>query len=196
MTDSAIEVLFKEELLPRERLMWVGRPDHHAYFNRADLFLVPFSIAWAGLAIGLFVISIVGDSQNYARTVLGGVFSVIGLYLLVGRIFVRRRRRRTTFYAVSNLRALTMRRTRRGNLIQTTDIVDTPVVLTYMRPSGVGTILFGGAPWEPALADSGLEPLAGIATLSSPAFIDIPGADAVYRTIQQIRGEQQEPSSG
>jgi hypothetical protein len=39
------------QLSAGERVAWMGRPDPTKHFNAGDLYLVPFSILWAGFAI-------------------------------------------------------------------------------------------------------------------------------------------------
>ncbi|WP_159808985.1 PH domain-containing protein [Cellulomonas citrea] len=92
-------------LLPGEVLLWAGRPDPHRHLSAGDLYLVPFSLVWCGFAV--FWESAVATSDAPAPFLLfGGVFVVIGLYVVAGRFVLKARRKRRTAYGLTDRRAL------------------------------------------------------------------------------------------
>lgn len=67
----------------------------------ADVFLVPFSVLW--IAVGLHLVF---EAPAGPRAI-GLVFvTVAGLFLLVGRFFIKAYRKRRTRYYLTNMRAL------------------------------------------------------------------------------------------
>jgi len=90
-------------LRPGERLLWCGRPDAAVRFTKADLFLVPFSIMWAGLALFWEAIALSSDPSLFA--VWGIPFVAVGLYLTIGRFAWKARRKRRTVYLLTDQRA-------------------------------------------------------------------------------------------
>jgi len=43
--------IFKYQLLPRERLLWSGKPEPGHLVGGGDVFMIPFSLMWGGFAI-------------------------------------------------------------------------------------------------------------------------------------------------
>ncbi len=95
-------------LLAGERVLWTGGPDPAKLFEPADVFIVPFSVAWGGFAIFWMVMALsMGAPLPFAM--FGLPFVVLGLHLMVGRFFVRRWQRRRTTYVLTDRRALVIR---------------------------------------------------------------------------------------
>jgi hypothetical protein len=88
-----------------ERLLWVGRPDARVRFSGADAFLVPFSVLWGGFAVFWEVMAITTVRQPLF-IIWGIPFVLLGLYFIFGRFIVKKRRKLTTIYAVTNSRAI------------------------------------------------------------------------------------------
>lgn len=95
-------------LRPGEQVLWEGGPDPGVVFARQDAFLVPFSLVWASFA------AIWEGSAIAARTAagaaLGAPLALFGLYIVAGRFVYKWRDRRHTRYAVTDQRALVVRR--------------------------------------------------------------------------------------
>jgi hypothetical protein len=129
------------DLLPGERLRWEGRPVRHRLFRSADALLVPFSIVWWVFAIFWEVsvlVSIVtsDDGPPVFFGFIGIPFTLIGLYLVVGRFAVRAVASRRTRYAVTDWRVVLRHR----------DYVGVPEVATA---SGHHRVC--GPVWEPGV---------------------------------------------
>ncbi len=89
-----------------EFIRWQGSPDVRVHFTRADSFFVPFSIVVLGFA--LFWTVAVASSSNAPRFawLFGLVFIVLGLYLVIGRFFVKVAVKRRTRYFLTDRRAI------------------------------------------------------------------------------------------
>lgn len=88
-----------------EPLLWSGRPDPNVLFARNDLYLVPFTLLWGGFAIFWNVMVWRGHAPVFFRF-WGIPFLLIGIYLIAGRFFVKRNRKRGLEYALTRSRAL------------------------------------------------------------------------------------------
>lgn len=72
-----------------ETVLWVGRADNVPWFLPADVLLTAFLLAWTGAAAGG---ALAAARNGSGQIVVPLVFVCVGLYLLVGRLFVRHRR--------------------------------------------------------------------------------------------------------
>lgn len=96
--------LASDEVRPGERLLWVGQSDPARLFSPRDAFLVPFSLLWGGFAI-FWEVGVLTTGAPWFFALFGSVFVLIGLYLIAGRFLVKRHRKRTEVYAVTERRA-------------------------------------------------------------------------------------------
>lgn len=189
MVDSQIALQFQPYLRPGERITWTGRPPRGVRFTGRDVFLIPFSLLWGGFAI-FWEASVLGISflQPKALPVtsfmalFGAVFVLIGLFMIFGRFLVDAWIRQRTVYALTDRRALSLRRLRAENLLSA-DLREPRLsrsggdvgTLTFSR-SATTAGLFGafGSPqaqfsmWIPSLSDE-------------VVFAGIPGVTRVYQ---------------
>ena len=88
-----------------EKILWQGNPSTKLFlFTKLDAFLVPFSLVWAGMAIpGSF--SVFNQSGGLFALPIALLFFVVGIYVSIGRFFMRQLERKNTVYCVSNKRA-------------------------------------------------------------------------------------------
>src|SRR4051812_13653646 len=92
-------------LRPGERLLWTGRPDPAGLFGPKDIYLIPFSLLWGGFAIFWEAAAITSDGDPLFA--LWGIpFVCIGLFMIAGRFFYKRRRKEKTVYGLTEERAL------------------------------------------------------------------------------------------
>jgi hypothetical protein len=109
---SSSDERLANELAPEERVLWRGQPENRRWFYPEDLVLVPFSVLWGGFAIFWEAGALTSTSARESTGVevlfsLWGIpFVLIGLYLMVGRLFVRRWTRRGSLYVVTDQRIL------------------------------------------------------------------------------------------
>ncbi len=95
----------REHLRPDEQLYWAGTGDPAKLFTGRDGFLVPFSIIWCTF-VGFGAVSVLRDPQLGPELVIFPVFLILGLHMLFGRFLVKRHRKVTTVYAVTDRRAM------------------------------------------------------------------------------------------
>lgn len=92
-------------LLPDERLLWTGRPDPGKHLGAGDVFLVPFSLLWTGIAVFIGSRALAqGAPMPFALVPL--LFVALGLYVVAGRFVYKARRKRQTVYGLTQDRAL------------------------------------------------------------------------------------------
>lgn len=97
-------------LMPGETVLWTGQPPQGLRLTSSDFFLIPFSLAWSGIATPAGgAIMLKGITQpglgSLVMIPFGGLFFFVGIHLLLGRFFVDRWIRRRTSYAITNRRA-------------------------------------------------------------------------------------------
>ena len=90
-----------------EQLLWAGEPDPKVRFTKADTFLVPFSILWAGFAV-LWEIAASSSGGPVGFSLFGIPFVALGCYITFGRFIVKARRKRGTTYVLTDYRALVL----------------------------------------------------------------------------------------
>jgi hypothetical protein len=184
--EESVRNRFVGDLLPGERIVWVGQPDPTVFFSWVDRFLVPFSLVWTG---GAFVTLVRAITRGYSAPslILSVIFSVLGTYLLFGRLFYRRRMRRKTFYAVTNRRVLVLSEVPR-RLLLAAFLDRIPVVQRWIRSDGIGTLQFGAASrMDTIFGTTGLEPLGRVSPPAVPVFWDVRDAEEVFRLVSGVR---------
>lgn len=129
--------LGESDLLPGECLLWSGAPKRYPVFDESDKFFVPFTLLWLAF-VGFFTFR-ASSGGAILPLVIGTVFLCVGLYVDVGRLFIRRLT--STTYAVTDRR-----------VIARTDGKELTEYLSQLKPpsiradvDGIGTITFGDA---------------------------------------------------
>jgi len=176
------------ELEAGERLLWSGRPDSRRWLYPQDAVLIPFSVMWGGFAI--FWEAEVLSSSSARGTVLfplwGIPFVLIGLYLMIGRFFLRRWIRRRTLYAVTDQRVFTISPSwPRGERTTSVWFGSYPPVDKRVARDGRGTLWIGPLPYANRwLASEPGWPGGHSRTGSAVVFADIPDVDEIYSRIR------------
>jgi polyferredoxin len=75
------QVIFQDDLLNGEEILWLGRPDPSVNFNKMDFFLVPFTFLWAGFAF--FSVYSYSSTANNFPIAFMIPFLAISLILLI-----------------------------------------------------------------------------------------------------------------
>ncbi len=90
---------------PDENILWHGRPSTKLFlFTRLDIFLIPASLVWAGIAVpGSF--SELHLPGGLSALPVALLFLAASIYILFGRFFISQLARKNTVYFVSNKRA-------------------------------------------------------------------------------------------
>lgn len=176
MSREATTILHKQ-MGQSETLLWAGRPRQGIMLKGSDVVMLPFSLLWGGFAI-FWVYSAHSQGAPLFFLLFGGVFVLIGLYMIVGRFVYDSWVRSGTYYGLSNQRVLILKtvpttRTRSLNLKGLAEI-------SLMETAdGRGTVSFGST--NPFHAMMGMQwPGMGEPT---PAFEGIENARDVHDQI-------------
>jgi hypothetical protein len=176
--DAAAQL--QRELSAGERLLWAGRPRSGLVLRPGDAFLVPFSLLWGGFAC-YWEYSVVTGGAPWFFMLWGVPFVLMGLYLIVGRLFVDARMRANTVYGLTGERVIILsglfaRTVKSLNLRTLSDVSLTE------RADGSGSISFGpGSPYGGWFQPFGPWPGRGVLP---PTFDLIPRAKEVYEAIR------------
>lgn len=113
--------LVTDRLRPDEQLLWVGGSDPAKTFGFNDRYLVPFSVLFCAL-VTVALASAASAGAHLAALVPLSILELVSLHLLVGRFLVKRHRKRSEVYAVTDRRALVVtRRSTRDTDVRRTD---------------------------------------------------------------------------
>ena len=196
MSDLEHAALFEDYLFEGEEIRWTGRPDASVNFDRRDLTLVPFSIAWAGFAIFVtagFIAGYIeavesgGQEGSFLFLVLGAVFSLLGLYLLVGRFFFKRWDKLRLYYALTDLRLLVLK-TGTTSPLSAVPWDKVPAIGKEQGYGGTGTVTFAQVRWwKTDYGNTGLEFFTVFPRRKVAAFYDIAEVDRVYDLANKLR---------
>jgi hypothetical protein len=192
--DRDIVYALSGELLPGEIILWAGKPNISVHLNRTDVLLIPFSMLWFGFAIFWTI----GASKAGGAFGLFGIpFVLVGLYLFLGRFFIKAHRKRRTGYAISNRRVIMITVDATGNRKSTTSVeinnIQNESLLAGRQMTG--SILFGTMPaYSNYYLNTGMEGLVSSQSSSIFAFYDIDDAEQVYAIYKRVKYGN-EPSS-
>jgi len=176
------EDLFRRYLLPGEHLVWMDRPDPHALFTTADLFLVPFSILWAGFAV-FSESSVIAGRAPLFFMLWGIPFVLVGAYITVGRFVYKRIAQRHTYDAVTNQRVLSLN-TLLTHHLQAAFIRSLPTI-SISGSDHRGTVQFGQPPsYASWIANTGWG-FFGPSAAGLVAFYNIPDPQHVYNLVSR-----------
>ncbi|MFA7635866.1 MAG: PH domain-containing protein [Bacillota bacterium] len=169
--EREVREMIEAQLFPGEQILWAGRPRRGLKLRPADWLLIPFSIVWLCIAIGIMESARSfggGPSVTYQFgfpgrrmfaqpvtifEIVGWLFIAIGLYLLVGRFFVDARVRRNTYYGVTRRRILILTGFF-GNRFLSIPLDRAGEVNVIRRADGSGTIQFGRPTYIPGWGHS------------------------------------------
>jgi hypothetical protein len=109
MTDSEIRARLTPYLQAGERLVWSGRPSGGLVLGPRDIFLIPFSLLWAGVVVFLLGTVLFSGAPGVFFPV-GLIFLTAGCYVVFGRFIIDAWARRRTVYGLTDRRAIVVRR--------------------------------------------------------------------------------------
>lgn len=189
---------FQSELTPGESVIWAGQPSRKVIFHKEDVYLIPFSLLWGGFAIfwEASVLGFMGGSSTDHSTrwflLLWGVpFVLVGQYIIWGRFIYAAWKKGNIQYAVTNKRVLVLDVPRRR--LTAAFLEQIPIMDKTLRLDGIGTLRFGNPPVRTGRSSG----FAGWDALNSgdvPTFVDIEGADTVYRLVNEQREQKMKAS--
>ena len=132
------------ELTDSEKVLWSGQPKQGIVFRTFDLFVVPFSVVWCGIAIFIFFQAARGQKAPIFFDLFSFVFVLIGIYIVVGRFLTEARQRSRTFYAVTNDRVIIISGLF-GRTLKSIELKSLGEMSLSERNSGSGSIVFGNS---------------------------------------------------
>jgi len=160
--------------------------------------LVAFSLIWGGFTMAWETVVIWSQLSTPNHTggsvfmiLLGIPFVIMGQYLIWGRFLYDARKKRSTYYAVTNQRVIVVQNCRKRQ-VASADIDSLPVVTKELRLGDAGTLRFGPAPilfastWSEMMADK-WEVWDAMSLKSGPVFVDIEDVDLVHQLIAALR---------
>jgi hypothetical protein len=177
--DGNPTLLLGKELASGERLLWSGRPQQGVVVRRADLFLIPFSLLWCGVAV-FWEATVLTSKAPLLFRLWGIPFVLVGLYLVVGRFLVDARQQGQTVYGLTdqNIVIVSGVRTRTVKRLTLRTLSD---VSLEERTDRRGTITFGPTPRASAWFAGGSWPRMG--RTMAPSLDLIENARVVYGLI-------------
>ena len=180
--------VFQSELLSSETIEWTGKPNPAIMFHSEDWGFIPFSLLWGGFAI-FWLVSASGiwdiwtnhpnRSFEYFGLIWGTPFALVGQYMIWGRFLYERWKKRRTYYALTNRRALIVMDGIRSKSSSSAYFEHLSMVDKQVRSDGNGRISFGG-------------PVVGHFRWGKnnpprpPTFDDVDDADSVYQIAAQL----------
>ncbi len=137
---------FQKQLSSGERLLWVGQPKVGFRFVPMDLYLLPFGLLFGGIGCwGLTEVVRGGLCPQLMWAGAAGVPGIVGFYILVGRFLWDMWKLSTTFYAVTDRRAMILS----TPFFTQCDYLDWrsfPWIQFQPGKNGRGRVIFGDAP--------------------------------------------------
>jgi hypothetical protein len=174
-------------LEPHEVVYWFGQPRQGVIFRASDLFYVPFSLVWGGLAFSWTLNALRNGMWGFAM--LNIPFILFGIYLIIGRFITDAVLRKHIYYGITNTRVIIVSGVRTHTLTSV-NLHMVRDIAFHQHTDGRGTITFGA----PTFATHWYRemPWLGVSQNQTPCLEHIPNGREVYRIIRQI--EQQHRS--
>ena len=182
MNDFESVQAFQPYLFPGERILWTGQPKQGFALRPMDALLIPFSLIWTGIVIAMFLPTMDFGPSGSPNVILM-FFLLIGVYFTIGRFIHDAVLRRMTSYALTDQRALFLRRSKLTSL----DLAHLPKLELNERSDGTGTIAFQNEGLSTINRYSGLN-LWVPSMIVSTSFFGIERARDVYRMIRENSG--------
>jgi hypothetical protein len=181
-----LEQRIRTDLRPDEKLLWTGQPAQGLRLRGSDLFLIPFSILWAGFAV-FWEWSVLKQGASGFFALWGVPFVLVGVYIVFGRFFFDAAMRARTCYALTSQRVIIL------SGLWTRELkslwLRTLSELSFKEgPGPRGTIEFGSSQWPMGQWFRGTS-WPGMSKAQPPSFEFIEDARRVY---DLIRAAQQE----
>jgi hypothetical protein len=182
--------VFSAELLPGETIQWTGSPNPRVIFHSEDAYMIPFSLMWGGFAI-FWLLGASGILQwsnhpnknfEWFAIIWGVPFVLVGQYMIWGRFLYERWKKKRTYYALTNRRALIVEHGLRSHSISSASFETLSMIDKRVRSDGIGSISFGGPVTGKWRAGRNNPP-------RPPTFDDVDGADAVYQIAINIQDQ-------
>ncbi len=154
-------------------------------FSRDEAFLIPFTLLWGGGAFAGWI-HMIRSGVPWFAVLWGALFVAVGAYMIVGRFFAKRWRKRRTAYALTTHRALVAI----GNgTIRETPVRTDPMEIRTARDGRHASVVFGsptGWPRPGNYDNTGME-LLGAFGWSPVGFYDVDDASGLLNALDRAR---------
>lgn len=187
---------FQNELLADEQILWMGQANRSMHFTKQDSLLIPaslflgrFSIEWVrGFMPALFLTP--EASFPLVFILIMALFALISLltcavtlYFIFGRFILKSYRKKKTYYAVTNKRAILVSEAFAQKV--KSHFFDTSVMLRkYKAANGFGTLKFEKVNFRlDGMGNTGLDLFFDDGSVN---FYDIPEVDDVYKLVNEL----------
>ena len=183
--ESAEDVIGRE-IPPGERLLWSGRPPQGLRLRGADLYLIPIGLCWTAFAVFALVSTLTREEPALGAAINAPfllLLVALGVYMLVGRLWVDAYWRRGTCYGVTSERVVVVTTWFRRVSVHSLVLQQIAEVRLTLFRHGDGLIGFGSIPswWHAG---------AGWPAHNSPGLVSLElAADArvVYQIIRDVQ---------
>ena len=179
------ETKFNNELLEGEKILWSGKPEEGILFKKADIFLIPFSLLWGGFTI-FWEISVLRINAPLFFSLFGIPFVLFGLYLMIGRFFYKKHKKRNTYYAITDQRVLILTALKNKRL-KSIFIKNIPTINKNIKSNGYGSIKFGNSSIFTSMYENTGLGIFGYENKNIIAFYDIREVNEVYKLVNNLK---------
>lgn len=197
--DPALTARLQSSLRPGEQLLWCGRPDPSVVFVPADIFAIPFSAVWLGIAL-LWEFGTQSIGAPVAFRLVGVPFLLIGVYMVAGRFVARWLRKRKTVYGITGSRVMVQT----GSVFKETPVQGGSMSVRRRRNGRHATVVFEpfgsyytvGAPsmTGPPMPGTGIPTMGATSRRrvapGSLVFADVADPDAMLAAINQAKAHR------
>jgi len=187
MLEESARELFRNELNPEEKIVWVGRPRQGIYLRSGDIILIPFNLIGMGIMSFAFL-AIVSDAPPPFFWLLGIPIILAWGYMFIGRFFVSMAQRRKTHYCITNERIIILSNFFNKN-VKSLSLRNLPEMNLDDRNDGRGTITFGSSTLAVQVYSGSGIPSTGRYKIP-PSFEMIDDAKQVYQLITHVQVEK------
>ena len=118
-----------------ESVQWRGKPEKLHLLDATDLYIIPFSLLWAGFAV-FREISVIREGAPFFFPIFGGFFVLIGLFMVFGRFLYKAWMLNTIAYAITDKKVL-IRQKREVKVLRKQAL---PAISLKKYRDGTGTI--------------------------------------------------------
>lgn len=184
MTNHDIENELRPNLSSDEKLIWTGRPKTGIVFRGSDIFLIPFSLLWAGFAF-FWEITVVTSGAPFFFKLWGIPFVLVGLYITVGRFFVDARKRANTVYGITSDRII-IKSGIFSSEVKSLNIKTLSDITLHQKADNSGTITLGPTDYRHSMMQGMDWP--GVA--QPPRFEFIQDVKSVYNKIIELQRQK------
>jgi hypothetical protein len=166
------------QLAGSEKLLWAGAPRQGLVFQRGDLITVPLALLWAAFFFPSVFTRLDGGLTRLA--IFDALIAALLVYFVAGRFLWDAWRRRTTYYGLTDVRAIFVDE---GWMPSVRSVLLIKPMEISLRESanGRGSISFGGLAWAFRLGEFLEHKLSpGYIEPAWLTFYEIEDARAVY----------------